>query len=144
MAFPFDPTNCRVRTSATSNGTYVSIGKVTSAQHQEGTEGGGATKYFGGQVERQGDPTLGFSFNFLWDNTDTTGQEAVKAAKRAGTLLYFQFCPEGTATGAKVEQFGAYVQDYNINADAADGDNLVKGSITLRPDVTTLSTVTLS
>lgn len=144
MAFPFDPTNSRLRTAATLAGTYVAVGKVVDYDHSEGTEGGGTTKYFGGQVERQGDPTLSGRFNILWDNTDTTGQEAVKAAKRSGALLYFQFCPEGAATGAKVEQFGAYVTDYNINSNAQDADNLVKGSITLKGDPTTLSTVTLA
>jgi hypothetical protein len=144
MAFPFDPTNSRVRTSATQGGTYVAVGKVVDYDHNEGTEGGGTTKYFGGQVERAGDPTLEGSFNILWDNTDATGQEVIKAAKRAGTPLWFQFAPEGTATGAKVEQFQANVTNYRINSNAQDADNLVKGSISLKGDPTTLSTVTLA
>lgn len=144
MPFPFDPTNSRIRVSATMGGTYTAVGKVVDYDHNEGVEGGGTTKYMGGQVERAGDPTLDGSFNVLWDNTDTNGQEAIKAAKRAGTPLWFQFCPEGTATGAKVEQFQANVTGYRINANSQDGDNLVKGSITLKADPTTLSTVTLA
>lgn len=118
MAFPFDAANARVRVSATSGGTYASVGKVRTAQLTEGQENQTKVKYLGGQVVRPGDNTLSGTISVLFDNTDTTGQEILKTGKRAGTSVFLQFCPEGTATGAKVEQFEAYITEIGLPFDA--------------------------
>lgn len=118
MAFPFDPVNARVRVSTTVGGTYASIGKVTAANMNEGQEGRTKTKYLGGQVVRPGDSTLGGDITVLFDSGDTTGQEILKTAKRNGTSVFLQFCPDGTGTGAKVEQFEANVTAHNLPLDA--------------------------
>lgn len=118
MAFPFDPVNSRVRASTTVGGTYTSIGRVTAANMTEGQEGRTKTRYLGGVVTRPGDSTLGGDITVLFDSGDTTGQEILKTAKRNGTTVFLQFCPEGTATGAKVEQFEANITAHNLPLDA--------------------------
>lgn len=119
MAFPFDPVNSRVRVSTTVGGTYTSIGKVISANMNEGQESRTKTRYFGGTVVRPGDSTLGGDLTVLFDSGDTAGQEVLKTAKRNGTSVFLQFCPEGTATGAKVEQFEANITAHNLPLDAS-------------------------
>lgn len=140
--FPFDPVNARVRVSTTEGGTYTSLGKVRSADYNEGTEGGSTLKYLGGQAKKAGDPTVSATLNMWWDNTDTTGQEVLKTAKRNGTTVFLQFCPEGTGTGDKVEQVGGLITELSIRLDA-EGE-AVEGSFTFDGDATTLQTVTLA
>lgn len=118
MAFPFDPVNSRVRVATLIGGTYASVGKVTAANMNEGQEGRTKTKYLGGQVTRPGDSTLGGDITVLFDSGDTTGQEILKSAKRSNTTVFLQFCPEGTGTGAKVEQFEANITAHNLPLDA--------------------------
>lgn len=142
MAFPFDPANARVRVCATISGTYTSIGKVRTSNYTEGQENRTRTKYLGGQLVRPGDNTLGGNFTVLYDSGDTLGQELCKTAKRAGTSLFFQFCPEGTATGAKVEQFEANVTEIGNPFDA-DAETLER-SFTIEGVDTVPTTVTLA
>jgi hypothetical protein len=142
MAFPFDPANARVRVSTTSGGTYASIGKVRTSNYTEGQEGRVRTKYLGGQVVRPGDNTLGGTMTVLYDSGDTTGQALLVTAKRAGTSLFFQFCPEGTATGAKVQQFEANVTEISNPFDA-DAETLER-SFTLEGVDTVPTEITLA
>ena len=119
MAFPFDPVNARLRVSTTLTGTYTNVGKVLSANSNEGQEGRTKTKYLGGQVVRPGDNSWGGDITVLFDSGDTTGQEILKTAKRNGTSVFLQFCPEGTATGAKVEQGEVNITAHNLPLDAS-------------------------
>lgn len=119
MAFPFDPVNSRVRVSTTVGGTYTSIGKVTAANSNEGQESRTKTRYLGGTVTRPGDNTWGGDITVLFDSGDTTGQEVLKTAKRNGTTVFLQFCPEGTGTGAKAEQGEVNITAHNLPLDAS-------------------------
>lgn len=118
MGFPYDPVNARVRVSTTVGGTYAAIGKITSANMNEGQEGRTKLKYLGGQIIRPGDSTLSGDLTVYFDSGDTTGQEILKTAKRNGTTVFLQFCPDGTATGAKCEQFEANITAHNLPLDA--------------------------
>src|ERR1700755_345286 len=119
MAFHFDPVNSRVRVSTTVGGTYTSIGKITAANMNEGQEGASKLKFLGGQIRRPGDSTLSGDITVYFDSGDTTGQEILKTAKRNGSSVFLQFCPDGTATGAKVEQFEASITAHNLPLDAS-------------------------
>ncbi len=48
----------RVRVSTTAGGVYSLVGFVRSFELTEGEEGGGITRYFGGEIDKAGDPTL--------------------------------------------------------------------------------------
>lgn len=137
-----DPTLTRVRYSATLGGTYTTILWVRSFELTEGEEGGGITRYFGGELDAAGNPTLNATMPCLFDRVDTTGQVALRAAKRAGTTVFLQFAPEGVGTGAKVEQFEARITEVTIGSVAED--DYVTGSFSFRGVPSTLSTVTLS
>jgi hypothetical protein len=119
MAFPFDPVNARVRVSTTVGGTYASVGKVVTANSNETQEGRTKTKYLGGQVVRPGDNNWGGDIAVLYDSADTTGQEILKTAKRNGTSVFLQFCPEGSGTGAKVEQGEVNITALSLPFDAS-------------------------
>lgn len=142
MAFPFDPVNSRVRVSTTLGGTYTSIGRVLTANSNEGQESRTKTRYLGGTVTRPGDSTWGGDITVLWDNTDTTGQEILKTAKRNGTTVFLQFCPEGTATGAKVEQGEVNITAHNLPLDAST--EIVQRSFSFEGVDDSPSTVTLA
>jgi hypothetical protein len=119
MAFPYDPTNARVRVSTTLSGTYTVVGKVRNASIEEGQENQTKIKYLGGQTRRPGDSTLSGSVECLFDDGDTTGQEILKTAKRNGTTVFLQYCPFGTTTGLKVDQMEVNITKlgYGLNAD---------------------------
>lgn len=119
MAFPFDPANARLRVCLTVNGTYVNVGKVLSANSNEGQESRTKTRYLGGTVTRPGDNTWGGDITVLFDSGDTTGQEVLKTAKRNGTTVFLQFCPEGTTAGAKAEQGEVNITAHNLPLDAS-------------------------
>jgi hypothetical protein len=142
MAFPFDPVNSRVRVSTTLGGTYTSIGKVLTANSNEGQESRTKTRYLGGTVTRPGDSTWGGDITALWDNTDTTGQEILKTAKRNGTTVFLQFCPDGTATGAKVEQGEVNITAHNLPLDASA--EIIQRSFSFEGVDDSPSTVTLA
>jgi hypothetical protein len=132
----------RVRICATENGTYVLVAYVRDFQLTEGEEGGGVTRYMGGEIDAGGDATLTATMPCLFDRTDTTGQEALRAAKRSGSTYWLQFCPGGTATGAKCEQFEARVTEVTIGS--PQDEDWVTGSFSFRGVPSTLETVTLA
>lgn len=132
----------RVRLSTTSGGTYTTVAYVTSFELTEGEEGGGVTKYFGGELEKAGDNTLSGSMPVLFDRSDTTGQELLRTAKRAGTSVFLQFCPGGTTVGSKCEQFEATVTEVSVSS--ARTDDWVTGSFAFRGVPSTLTTITLA
>jgi hypothetical protein len=142
MPFPFDPVDSRVRVSTTENGTYNDVGKVRRYNMTEGTEGGATLKYFGGQAKKAGDPTVGATVDVWWDDTDTNGQQILRAYKRTGAILWFQFAAAGTAAYAEVHQFSALVTEVSEDADAEA--EAVEGSFTIDGDADTLSTETLA
>jgi hypothetical protein len=139
---PINPTNSRVRVSTTSGGTYTNVGYVTSYDVSEGSEGDSTTYYFGGELNRAGNPTLTGTINVLWDMEDTTGQTILRSAKKTGDPIWLQLAHAGTATGAKVEQFEAIITEVPRSSDAG-GDN-VTGSFSFRGTPSTLSEVTLA
>lgn len=142
MPAPFDPTDARVRVSTTSGGVYSVLGKARSFELTEGSESDVTLRWFGGDAARTGDDTLEASVSVWYDSADTTGQDVVRSAKRNGTAVWFQFCPEGAASGAQVLQFEAYISEMNVSADV-DGDG-VEASFTLRGTPSTLTEVTLA
>jgi hypothetical protein len=132
----------RVRVSATSGGTYTNVGYVRGHDLTEGEEGGGVTRYYGGELSKAGEPTLEASLDILYDRADTLGQEIIRTAKRAGTTVWLQFCPNGTATGAKVDQFEATVTE--IAQSGSRDDDYVGGTLSFRGIPSTLTTITLA
>lgn len=142
MPGPYDPRKAAVRTSPTLGGTYTMIGHVTSASFTEGSAGVSETPYMGGIAYADGDPSLTYTVNYLFNRNDTLGQEAVRAAKRAGTSIFFQDCPAGTLAGEKVDQFEGKIEEVGRESDA--GNDWVTGSFTARGIYSTLSTVTLA
>lgn len=118
MAFPYDPANARLRVSTTSGGTFTTVGKIRTAPITEGQENRTKIRYLGGQIVRPGDNTLSGSATWLYDDGDTTGQTIIRTAKRAGTTVFLQWCPAGTATGAKCLQYEASITEITGNLDA--------------------------
>jgi hypothetical protein len=125
-----DTTHTRVQTSATLGGTYNNVAMVTSFELTEGEEGGGRTLYFGGQIDKAGEPTLAGSMPALFDKADTTGQELLRNAKRSGATVFLRFCPEGTTPGSRFYRFEARVTEVTIGS-AVDAD-WVQGSFAFR------------
>lgn len=142
MAAPYDPSLSRVRISETEEGTYENIGFVRSFDMTEGSEGDVTLYYFGGDVSRPGNPTLTGTIPVYWDLEDTNGQEILRDAKQTGTAVWLQFAPEGTDTGASVEQFEAIITEVSRSS-AADGD-AVEGSFSFRGTPSTLEVITLA
>jgi hypothetical protein len=123
-------------------GVYAAIYGVTDAPYTEGSEGTSKTKYLGGEWHKAGDPTLSGSVTAAYNEADTTGQNLIRTAKRVGTTLWFQWCPAGTATGAKVEQFEARIDE--ISGDMNADNEWVMTSFAYTGDPATLTTVTLA
>jgi len=142
MAFPFDPVNARLRVCTTLAGTYTLVGKVLSANSNEGQESRTKTRYLGGTVTRPGDNTWGGDITVLFDSGDTTGQEIIKTAKRNGTTVFLQFCPEGTTTGAKAEQGEVNITALNLPLDAST--EIIQRSFSFEGVDDAPSTVTLA
>jgi len=142
MAFPFDPVNARLRVCLTVNGTYVNVGKVLSANSNEGQESRTKTRYLGGTVTRPGDNTWGGDITVLFDSGDTTGQEVLKTAKRNGTTVFLQFCPEGTTAALKAEQGEVNITGLNLPLDAST--EIIQRSFTFEGVDDAPTTVTLA
>jgi hypothetical protein len=140
---PYDPSVARVRLSATLAGTYTNIAKVRSFNHEEGSEGDTVIRWLGGDALRPGDATLGGTLPVWWDRSDTTGQDLMRAAKRAGTTVFLQICPAGTATGEKADQFEALITGVTVEADSTSNEG-VPGSFTYKGLPSTLTTITLA
>lgn len=143
MPAPYDPSLGRVRVSTTSGGTYANVGYSRSFEMVEGVENETTLRYFGGEAEIPGDATLRGTVPVFWDHRlDTTGQAILRTAKRAGTAVWLQFCPEGTATTKKCDQFQAYITEMSSSMDA-EGD-AVEGSFSFKGVPSTLTEVTLA
>lgn len=142
MAAPNDSSVARVRISTTSSGTYTNVGYVRSADMNRGSEGATTLKWFGGQAIRAGDRTISGSISTWWDDGDTLGQTIALAAWSAGTTVWLQIAPKGTATGAKVQQFEALITSAPMSFDA-EGE-AVEGSFDYEGDASTLTEVTLA
>jgi hypothetical protein len=138
---PIDTDLTRIRLGSAPGGTFSIIAYVRSFELTEGEEGGGITKYFGGELNKAGDLTLEGSMPVLFDRADTTGQEAMRAAKRGGYHVWFQFCPAGTTAGSVCEQFQATVTEVSVSS--ARDDDWVAGSFSFRGVPSTLTTITL-
>jgi hypothetical protein len=141
LTAPYDPSVSRVLLSATLAGTYTVVAKVRSFTHTEGSEGDATIRWFGGQAVRAGDATLNGTLPVWWDRADTTGQDLMRSAKRAGTVVALQICPAGTATGEKCDQFEAIITEVVVSSDAASNEG-VEGSFSYRGDTSTLTTIT--
>lgn len=138
---PIDAALTRVRVSTTSGGAYANVGYVRSFELTEGEEGGGRTLYFGGEIDKAGDPTLEGSMPVLFDKADTTGQEMLRTAKRAGDSVWLQFCPEGTSAGSRAYQFETRVTEVTIGSDV--DDDYVAGGFAFRGFPATLTVFNL-
>ena len=99
-------------------------------------------RWFGGDAIRAGDPTLEGTLPVWWDRADTTGQDLLRTAKRAGTTVFLQICPAGTTTGEKCDQFEAVIREVSVSADSGSNEG-VEGSFTYRGLPSTLTTITL-
>lgn len=142
MAAPNDANNARVRVSTTSGGTYNNVGYTRSGSLDRGTESDTTLRWLGGDAVIAGDRTLAATVPVWWDDADTTGQDILEAAWLAGTAVWLQFCPKGTATGAKVKQFQAYVTAAPLSFDSEG--QAVEGSFSFRGVPSTLTTPTLA
>lgn len=131
----------RIRVSTTATGTFANVGFARSFELNRGRESTSTTYYFGGEAKKVGDKTLGGSISVLFDRDDTTGQEVLRAAYDAGTTVFLQFAPAGTASGAKVDQFEALITEAPVTSDRS-GD-WVEGSFSYDGYPDTLSTITL-
>lgn len=141
MAAPNDSSLARVRVSTTSGGTYSLVGYVRSADLDRGSEGDTTLRWLGGEAVRPGDRTLGGTIPIFWDDADTTGQDVLLASWTNGTTVWLQIAPKGVGSGAKVQQFEAYVTAAPLSFDA-EGE-AVEGSFSFRGIPSTLTTVTL-
>ena len=139
---PKDPKNSRVRVSLTETGTYNLVGMTRSWGYTEGSEGGTVLRWLGGDATKAGAPNLSGTIEVWNDMADPTGQQVLTSAKRNGTQVWLQVCPDGTATGAKVEQFQATIGERGMTGDA-EGDG-VEGSFSYTGAPSTLTTVTLA
>lgn len=137
-----DPSLSRLRVSTTSSGTYTNVGYVRSVDLTRGSEGDTTLKWLGGEEAKAGDKTLSAAVPIYWIETDTLGQTVLNTAYDAQSTIWFQACPTGTATGAKVYQFSGVVTEAPFNF-AADGD-AVEGSYTIRGNPSSWSVVTLA
>jgi hypothetical protein len=137
-----DTTLTRVQASSTLGGTYNNVGYVRSFELTEGEDGGGRTLYFGGELDKAGEPTLAGSMPVLFDKADTTGQELIRNAKRSGATVFLRFCPEGTTPGSRAYRFEARVTEVTIGS--AVDDDWVQGSFSFRGLPATLSNITLA
>lgn len=142
LTAPYDPGVSRVRLSSTLAGTYTVIAKVRSWTLTEGTEGDTVIRWLGGDALRAGDATLNGTVPVWWDRADTTGQELMRSAKRAGTSVFLQFCQAGTTTGEKCDQFEAIITEVTTSADSNSNEG-VEGTFTFRGLPSTLTTITL-
>ena len=142
MPAPNHPKNARVRVCTTENGTYTLVGYVKSGELNRGSEGAKKLKWLGGESTQAGDRTLEGTLPIFWTDDDTTGQDILSAAWASGDQVWIQYCPKGTATGAKVFQFAAIINTAPITFDAT-GD-AVEGTFAFTGDPSTLTTVTLS
>lgn len=137
-----DTKNTRVRVSTTLAGTYTLVGYTTAYTFTEGTEGGDTILYFGGEEVTAGRSTVAGSLDVLMDQSDTLGQTIMVTAKRAGTTVFIQLCPDGTTTGKKCEQMEAYIDELGQASDRTNPR--VTRTISYRGIPSTLTTVTLA
>lgn len=142
LTAPYDPAVSRLRLSSTLAGTYTVVAKVRSFTYTEGSEGDTTIRWFGGDALRSGDATLNITMALWFDRGDTTGQEMIRSAKRAGTSTFLQACPTGTATGEKCEQFECVITEISYASDASSNE-AVEFNVTARGLASTLTTVTL-
>lgn len=138
---PLDPRKSRVRIATVEAGPYNLLALSRSLEMVEGTEGGSTLRWFGGESRKTGDPTLGGSLPVWYRRDDTSGQVVARNAKRTGTLVWLQLCPEGVAAGAKVDQFQAEITEVRMGSDStADG---VEGTFSYVGVPTTYKEITL-
>jgi hypothetical protein len=142
MAGPYDTSLAALRVCTTINGTYTLVGYVRSTDFTEGSDGASETKYLGGSITKAGDPNLSVSTSVLFNREDTTGQEIIRSAKRSGASVFLQVCPDGYATGKKVEQAEYKVDEVGMSINADNDWVEVTMSFTGVPS--TLTTVTLA
>jgi hypothetical protein len=142
MPAPYDTKFSRIRVSLTSGGTYANIYGVTDAPYTEGSDGTSKTKYLGGEWHKAGDPTITGTITAGYNDADTTGQNIIRTAKRAGTSVWIQWCPSGTTTGSQVEQFEARIDE--ISGDMNADNEWVMTSFSYTGDPATRTTVTLA
>lgn len=142
LTAPYDPSVSRLRLASTLAGTYTVVAKVRSFTYTEGTDGDAIIRWFGGDALRAGDATLAVSMVLWFDRGDTTGQELMRSGKRAGTSVFLQACPTGTATGEKCEQFECIITEFSYSSDATSNE-AVEFNVTARGLASTLTTVTL-
>jgi len=142
MPAPYDAGAGRLRVAATLAGTYAVVAYVTDAPYTEGSSGSSTTKYLGGEFVKAGDPTLSGSATVIYSDTDTLGQTLIYNAKRSGASVFFQWCPAGTTTGSKVEQFEAKIDE--VSGDLNADNEWVMKSFSYTGVPSTLTTVTLA
>jgi len=132
----------RVRVATVQGGPFAVIGYTTSFTLTEGEEGGDTIDYFGGVINEAGTPTLGGSFDIVWDLGDTLGQNVIRSAKRAGTQVWLEFNPAGTTTGSPFDRFQARITEVSRSSEA--GGRVVTGSISYEGDPNTLTSGTIA
>lgn len=136
-----DAKDVRVRVAATEAGPFAEVGFVRSIDFERGREGDTTIRWFGGDQVRPGGKTLSGNLPIFYSE-DPTGQDALVTAYNTDAHVILQFCPVGTESGSKVQQFEAIISSISTNADA-EGE-AVEGSFSFSGSPSTFKIVTLA
>lgn len=139
---PNTPKNTRIRVAATAAGPYTLLSMARTFERTAGTEGASRLTWMGGESRKPGDPVDSGNITVFWDPDDLTGQALMRASRDNGTTVWIQYCPKGTATGAKVRQMEILVSEYTEGADV--DEDAIGEPYTFDIIPGTISTVTLA
>ena len=132
MPAPYNTVDTLVQVATVEAGPYTDVGYTRSFDLTEGSEGETVLRWFGGDETRAGAPTLSGSLNIWWDLEDTDGQNVIRTAKRAGSLVWLRFLLEGDTPGGPFESFEASITEVSrsgdVEGDAVEGSFSFSGS----------------
>lgn len=142
MPAPYNAGDVRVRVSPTKAGTYATIGYVRSVDFERGREGDTTIRWLGGDSVKPGGKNLSGTLPVWWDDEDTDGQAALESAYASDDVVWLEFCPRGTAAGAKCYRFEAIISSVSVSADS-EGE-AVEGSFSFSGSPSTYEEVTIT
>jgi hypothetical protein len=121
---PIDVTNVELWISANNGaGTYTMINDLRSYDATHGSEGDARTRVFGktDPYVRVGDDTDEYSFEGLYNPTDTNGQNILRNSKDTGSLVYIAVLHVPTVGAEEGYTQQVQVTEYAESADS-DGE----------------------
>jgi hypothetical protein len=99
-------------------------------------EGGDATDLFvlcdDAPITEAGDESSTVELPVLWDLADTTGQNVLRTARRAGTTIFARFLPGGPAVAGEQRPIKVTRMSWASDPNGTGRDRFVTGSFTLR------------